>query len=58
MADDWSELVWSDEINLQMMAKLQKRLLPGEAGGRSAQEHHAAGHAEEHEFLEADHRVS
>ena len=37
--------------------EVEGELLPGEVGGRSAQEHRAAGVAEEHGLLEADHRV-
>ena len=49
LVDDWTELTRCDELNPWMTAKL----LLGEAGGRSAHEHCAAGWGEEHRFLAA-----
>ena len=57
-AGDWSELTRSEELNPWMMAEAECDLLQGEAGGQSAQEHRAAGVAEEHRLLAADHRAS
>ena len=57
-ADDWSELVKSEELQPWMMAKLKESHHQARRGGRLVQEHRAAGHVEEHGLLEADHRTS
>ena len=57
-ADEWTELLKSDELNPWTRVKLQECGHETKQDDDQAKEHRAAGHAEEHGLLEADHHAS